>query len=382
MLSRKKIVDLICKMRSYGVVLYGAGNRGRIAYDVLIDSGIEIKAISDKRVLKIGEITTISIDDLLEQYCDEICIITPACGVEQETKKLNKIFSIVLDYEIINFLHTYIPEYSDDVNYIDCHPFNHYESPYPDEVSIKSFYKNNVCEITEIDFSEQEQYNFFIQTTHYMNEFIESLKDNDRYNPDNLMYPILDAARYSSIIRHNKSKRIIEIGSGFSTFAALDTNDKWCEGNVKITCIEPYPERLYSRITEKDRNTMCIISDFVQNVDISIFDELKEGDILFIDSSHIAKSGGDIPFEYFNILPRLNPGVIIHIHDILFPFDYPKEWLGRGYNEAFILRGILTCNDRYKILYFSDYMNKKYFDIVDESHKKLLGGCSIWLKKC
>lgn len=183
------------------------------------------------------------------------------------------------------------------------------------------------------------------------------------------------------IIRLNGTKRIIEIGSGFSTFAALDTIDKWGNGDIKVTCIEPYPDRLYSRMTDKDRETLDVIPDFVHNVNLSIFDILEKGDILFIDSSHVTKSGGDIPFEYFNILPRLKPGVIIHIHDIYYPFDYPKDWLVRGYTEAFILRALLTDNRKFRMLYFGDYLRKKYSELYMGDWKKFGSNASIWLEK-
>jgi hypothetical protein len=111
---------------------------------------------------------------------------------------------------------------------------------------------------------------------------------------------------------------------------------------------------------------------------------LESGDILFIDSSHVGRAGGDVPWVYFNILPRLKSGVLIHIHDILYPFTYPETWLkqGRSYNEAFIVRALLMNSNRYKMIFFNDMMISKYENEYKEgwsTGNKPFGG-SLWLR--
>jgi hypothetical protein len=166
----------------------------------------------------------------------------------------------------------------------------------------------------------------------------------------------------------------------------LDTNEVWLDNQVDITCIEPFPDRLYNNI--KSTDTLKIKTDFIQNINLNEFENLKENDILFIDSSHVAKAGGDIPYEYFEILPRLKNGVLIHIHDIFSTFSYPTEWLyqSRAYNEGFVLRALLMNNARYKIIYFNNMMEKLY----SNEYMKIDGfrpdtielGSSMWLKVC
>lgn len=220
----------------------------------------------------------------------------------------------------------------------------------------------------------------------YMKDFIGSLDIMERFFHPNGMYSLIDAAVYSGMIRKYNPKRIIEIGSGYSTFAALDTNTNWMKSQkVEITCIEPYPERLKSKLMEHDQ--INIIEDFVQNVNLKMFEALEAGDILFIDSSHVAKCGGDVPFEYFEILPRLKNGVIIHIHDIHYPFVYRYNWLtaGKGYDEIFILRALLTNNPDYEVLLFNDMMikdkrNDSYYGGLCVAPKDINGG-SIWIEK-
>lgn len=96
----------------------------------------------------------------------------------------------------------------------------------------------------------------------------------------------------------------------------------------------------------------------------------------------MAKIGGDVLFEYFEILPRLKEGVIIHIHDIFYPFDYPEVWVkqGRCYNEAFMLRTLLMDNNKYEILFFNDMMYKLYTEYYVAKCKHP-GGGSIWIRK-
>lgn len=201
------------------------------------------------------------------------------------------------------------------------------------------------------------------------------------------MFRSADAFLLHSIIREYNPKHIIEIGSGYSTAVMLDANEYYMGGQIDITCIEPYPERLFSILKDGDDKILSLRKDFVQNIILDEFDNLEENDILFIDSSHVAKMGGDVPYEYFNILPRLKKGVIIHIHDIFYPFTYPDKWIvgGRAYNEAFILRALLMNNNAYKMIFF----NNMIYQLCSDRYRAIFNRCnlaegvgsSIWLKK-
>src|SRR4030095_14584076 len=119
-----------------------------------------------------------------------------------------------------------------------------------------------------------------------------------------------------------------------------DTCDRFMDKNVEFTFIEPCPERLIGLLTEEDMERVRIETNPVQRVDPTIFDSLEANDILFIDSSHIAKIGSDLLYIIFYVIPSLKKGVIIHFHDVLWPFEYPEKWLqeGRAWNEAYFLR--------------------------------------------
>ena len=158
-----------------------------------------------------------------------------------------------------------------------------------------------------------------------------------------------DAAVYYCLIRDLRPRRVIEIGSGYSTRiadAAMRRNR--AEGSDgELICIEPYPR---ARLTEA-RLQIRLIQQRVEEVDLALFEQLDAGDILLIDSSHVATFGSDVCREFLEILPRLRTGVWVHVHDIFFPYDYPADWLiaeRRSYNEQYLLQAFLSFNAAYE----------------------------------
>lgn len=149
--------------------------------------------------------------------------------------------------------------------------------------------------------------------------------------------------------------------------------------------IEPFPE-LFHRLIPKDKigNTQ-IIPLSLQDIDTSIFSTLKENDILFIDTTHVSKAGSDVNQIIFEILPKLNTGVVIHIHDIFYPFEYPREWLeeGRCWNEQYIMQAFLQYNTAFEIILWPQYMLTKNLKAMTQIlGSDPIGGCSsIWLRK-
>jgi len=117
------------------------------------------------------------------------------------------------------------------------------------------------------------------------------------------------------------------------------------------------------------------------------FGKLKENDILFIDSSHVLKIGSDVQYEYLDILPRLSKGVIVHVHDIFLPAEYPKEWVLKDYifwTEQYLLQAFLAFNDSFEVLWAGHYMHLKYPNKLEDafSYKRdeRLPG-SFWMRK-
>ncbi|MBW9214118.1 class I SAM-dependent methyltransferase [Mumia sp. zg.B53] len=182
-------------------------------------------------------------------------------------------------------------------------------------------------------------------------------------------------------------RRYIEIGSGFSSAVLLDINDEWRRDDpIELTFIDPHPERLESILREGDRASCTIIPTQVQAVDLRVFDQLQPGDVLFIDSTHLAKAGSDVLTEIFEILPRLAVGVRIHLHDISYPFDYPTSWLveqNRSWNEAYFLRAFLMYNTHFAVHLWTDFLARFAAELEGVESIDLIGPgtSSIWLTR-
>jgi predicted O-methyltransferase YrrM len=207
-----------------------------------------------------------------------------------------------------------------------------------------------------------------------------------RYFSENDWFGLGDAAVYFALIRLFKPKRIIEIGSGFSSAVALDTSDQFLNGSIDFTFIDPYPDRLRLLLGAHAKSKLKVLTQTVQTIPLEAFAALDSGDILFIDSTHILKTGSDVSFELFSVLPSLKPGVIIHFHDTFWPFEYPKEWViddNRSWNELYALRAFLMNNSDYEILFFNHYFAKVHHEKVLSEFPNLAGGLGggLWLRK-
>jgi predicted O-methyltransferase YrrM len=189
-----------------------------------------------------------------------------------------------------------------------------------------------------------------------------------RYHFKNQYFSYADGVILFCMLRHIRPKRIIEIGSGYSSALMLDTNDRFLDRSVDFTFIEPHPERLESLIWEIDRASTTILRQSIQSTPISTFKTLEAGDILFIDSSHVSKTGSDVNFLVFEILPAIAPGVLVHFHDVFYPFEYPEDWVAEGvaWNEAYLLRAFLQYNEKFSVEFFVSYVMRHLKDRVSQ----------------
>jgi len=162
-----------------------------------------------------------------------------------------------------------------------------------------------------------------------------------------------DAEIYYSMLRRFKPRRVIEIGCGNSTLVAamaLRKNREEGHAPLSYTCIEPY---LPDYLRPLPDPSMKVVEAGVQSIPIEEFASLQAGDFLFIDSTHVAAVGSDVVYEFLEILPRLNPGVVVHVHDIFLPHEYPRDWIMDKrffWNEQYLLQAFLLHNDEYEIL--------------------------------
>ncbi|MEO3741867.1 class I SAM-dependent methyltransferase [Plantactinospora sp. B5E13] len=225
-----------------------------------------------------------------------------------------------------------------------------------------------------IDLREAEQVRLAAELTPYLREL-----PTDRWHDHNGMYGRPDAAVLHAMLRHHRPARLIEVGSGYSTAVALDVVDRHLP-ELRITCVEPHPERLRSRLRPGDR--VELIQRRVQDVDRETFAALDAGDILLIDSTHVVKAGSDVVWLLLHVLPTLRPGVVVHVHDIHWPFEYPEKWLreGRDWTEVYLLRAFLTHNTSWQVLLFTSWLWAQRPDAVPAELRGLPTG-AFWMRR-
>ena len=177
-----------------------------------------------------------------------------------------------------------------------------------------------------------------------------------------------DAEIWYNLIRNKKPKIIIEIGSGYSTLLAIEAIKKNMDDDdmyfCEHICIEPY------EFNWLEGKNIKVIRQKVEDVDINIFHNLNANDFLFIDSSHMIKRDGDVLHEYLQILPILNKGVIVHVHDIFTPNDYPYDWATkylRFWNEQYLFEAFLTGNYEWSTLLSLNYLQHNHFNELQSS---------------
>ena len=200
--------------------------------------------------------------------------------------------------------------------------------------------------------------------------FSQELADIPTEKPDTLDFYLGngafdsgDAEYWYQLIRSIKPRGIIEIGSGHSTLLAMratrqnQAQDPYYK--CKHVCIEPY------EMPWLEESGVLVVRKKVEDVELDVFAELEENDILFIDSSHMIKPQGDVLFEYLELLPNLNQGVIVHVHDIFSPKNYPMQWLQnevRFWNEQYLLEAFLSHNSNWKIIGALNYLRHNHYD--------------------
>ena len=211
-------------------------------------------------------------------------------------------------------------------------------------------------------------------------------------NPDdtafftfNSQFEWMDARVLFVMLRTIAPKRIVEVGSGYTTLLMADVNRRYLDSRVDITCIEPYPRPFLS-------NPACglrtLIQQKVQDVPLAVFEALEAGDILFIDSSHVSKTGSDVNYLVFEVLPRLRPGVIVHFHDIFLPAEYPQDWVlneKRSWNEQYVIHALLMYSDTFRVRFGNAYAFFFHRDLISRAtgvpDHMVWGGASLWLER-
>ena len=267
----------------------------------------------------------------------------------------------------------------------------HFYSPIPSLERVKEreqeIFAGQPEGIPLVDLNDAGQLALFERLSRFSEEqpFPAKKVSGRRYYFENPNFTYGEALILYAMVRHLRPRRIIEIGSGYSSCAVLDTNEIFFDGSIACSFVEPYPDLLLSLLLPGDDAHLDLVREGVQTIDTEFFSSLAADDILLIDSTHVAKVDSDVNHVLFRVLPALARGVYVHFHDIQYPFEYPKEWIyqGRAWNEAYILRAFLQGSAAFEVVFFNSYFARFHRELLSTGMPLSLNGpgSSLWLRK-
>lgn len=241
---------------------------------------------------------------------------------------------------------------------------NHFYGPVPDTRELTDRLWERPSEAVGVDMRPQAQLDLLEKITAFRDEYdafpAHSTGVAHEYHHVNGKFGPVDGGMYHGLLRHLKPRRILEVGSGYSTMLAaqaLALNERETGEATELTVIDPFP---HAAVAAGFPGLTKTIPSRVQDVPLEEFTRLEAGDILFIDTSHVVRTGGDVQFEFLEVLPRLQKGVIVHIHDIYLPAEYPREWVLDGltfWSEQYILQAFLAFNSAFEVTLGGQYLH-------------------------
>jgi hypothetical protein len=264
-------------------------------------------------------------------------------------------------------------------------PVNFYQ-PIPETRSLPETLWNRLSELHGIDMNDAVQLDLLRnQFPRFRREYeqipAEPTGEPGRFHCNNDVFGGADALVAYCMIRHFQPRLIIEVGSGFSSLIAAEAIAK--NKNSALICIEPFPQDF---LRQGFPGLRSLIEKKVEEIDLEFFSQLSCGDILFIDSSHTVKIRGDVNYLFLELLPRLKPGVIVHVHDIFFPFDYPRDWVMdelRFWSEQYLLQAFLSFNSEFEVLIANHYLAHYYLEDFKQTfpHSPSWSKGSFWMRR-
>jgi len=246
----------------------------------------------------------------------------------------------------------------------------HFHSPVPNVVELDKtrelWARKSSLPGVSIDLDRQEE-NMRNICKPFQSEYVDNeIYLESKINQFGPGFGYIEAQALHSIIRHYKPKQIVEVGCGESTFCMLkasEINENESGHRTEIVSIEPYPSERLKKLKQIE-----LISQPVQMVPLDVFTKLNKGDLLFIDSTHTVKVGGDVNYLILEVLPRLQQGVIVHLHDIYLPYDYQPSVLRTFYHwaETSLLHAFLIFNNRVDIIFCLTQFHHERKDVLKE----------------
>ncbi len=376
------------------VYIFGAGQKGKELLGIIKFWRNDIKVIAfiDNDEKKQGQILAgikcIGIDEAIRRGAQNVMVlisVVESAEIEEQLEKYK--FNYVLSTNGVlaySRKRNYVPEVLEMTDFKEAVPFNAYDSPYPDIVKVHKkerelFDRSKEC--LDIDFNISRQLELLEKMKEIrLPKWHDAKEKAYRYFYSNSWFAKDSADALYYMLRILEPKKVIEVGSGYSTAVMLDTNEYYFNNKMEIFAIEPFADRLRDLL--KPGDDIKLYEQELQDIPLSFFDTLGENDILFVDSSHVSKIGSDVNYLLFEIFPRLKKGVYIHIHDVYYPFTYLEQWVyeGKAWNEMYILRAFLMNNTKYSVQLFGSMLKETCENMVP----KELYGCgvaSLWIKK-
>jgi hypothetical protein len=253
---------------------------------------------------------------------------------------------------------------------------NHFYQPIPDTSVLSDQLWERRSELVGIDMRAPEQQALLGRIAGSFKREYEAFPSTPpdvpyRYSTGNDFFKSVDAAVLYSLIRLHKPRRMIEVGSGNSTYAAAEAiRRNESEGHpCHLTAVEPYPSGVLSAgfpgLGE-------LLARKAEDVPLERFQELGENDLLFVDSSHVLKIGGDVQYLFLEVFPRLHKGVLVHLHEIFLPREYPREWIKTAHvrqfwTEQYLLQCFLTFNEHFQVIWAGQFMHRTYPALMQEA---------------
>jgi predicted O-methyltransferase YrrM len=267
---------------------------------------------------------------------------------------------------------------------------NHYFEPVPDTRNLSDELWRNHSALVGVAIPLKEEQQRFLDSLSAFRDEYEALPrtrseaNGNLFYLENRSFESVDGEVYYAMIRSRKPAQVIEVGGGFSTYLAAQAMIKNGTGN--LTAIDPHPNAI---LRKGFGGLSRVLAVPIQDVPLGVFEGLTAGDFLFIDSSHIVSIGSDVLYEILEVLPRLKPGVIVHIHDVFLPSHYPKNRvLGKKefWNEQYLVQAFLEFNSAYQILFAASYMHLKHPEVLagvfSSYNRDSRWPGSLWLQRC
>ena len=278
---------------------------------------------------------------------------------------LKAVRSIVRGLPYVRRLHSEIRDLKAELaRWRTWQPPGHFYSPVPSRAEVHAdaelIFRNPSPPLGGVELNEARQLELLKMFASYHDELPKewTRSGSARYHYSNEYYSWADGIVLYCMLRNLHPKRVVEVGSGFSSAVILDTDEMFLNNSIQCTFIEPHPQRLMSLVDEKDTTRVQVLEKRLQNAGMEVFTALEAGDILLVDSSHVTKTGSDLNRLVFEILPSLASGVYVHFHDVFYPFEYPRSWVEQGiaWNEAYLLHAFLQYNSTFAIQFFVSYL--------------------------